>query len=537
MTISAKPKKQNKSKTPQKQTQQQQQKTNTTTKQTDTKQTSTKQTTPQLPSYEPLFSISEVSGANTLGETLTAQQVLEFALLYSECPLNSSEAATVLKNFESIKKEVTSNEYQKMSQQDRGRAVLKLLYRDYLKKYSKDQTKLNTAFLTGEYNCVSSALMYMAAAKAAGLTVRGQKTPEHAFCTVYIEEIGKSSAKKIDVETTNPYGFSPGSKETIENEDNIKRYYVVPKSNYANRLEVSDKVFTTLIGGNLCADYITRNDYIKAIPLGAARMALVQSEKSSAVDSVRREFEILATNYVSLSTPASINKAAAPGQGVTGTAQKMAVTVDWFAGFIKKWGLTTNLQNSMDIALYNLMVLCYQEINYQIASDNYQKCSGYVSKAQKDKCRELVAEIYILDVTNGLDYQHQIPLLAKILTENDDADSLFSSAQVQQKAATYLERAWAEDLNGYIHRKEYEAGYERAVLAAQQLPKSSMIQNAKTSFYSSAIATVHNNFANAANKGDSKTAIKILEDGLKKYPEDPTLKKDLQSYKKSKGIK
>ena len=527
MSASAKPKKQTKSKTTTKQTQQ-------------PKTNPTKQSENQLPSFEPLFSSSQIFGANTLGETLTAQQVLELSLLFSECPLDSPEAATVLKSFESIKKEVTSNDYQKMSQEDRGRAVLKLLYRDYLKQYSKDQTKLNTAFLTGEYNCVSSALMYMAAAKAAGLTVCGQKTPEHAFCTVYIDANGgktnSSTTTKIDVETTNPYGFNPGSKETIENEDKIKRYYVVPKSNYANRLEVSDKVFTTLIGGNLCADYITRNEYVQAMPLGAARIALVQSEKSKAVDSVRKEFEILATNYVSLCTPASISNAAAPGKGVSGSAQKMAVAVDWFAAFIKRWGLTTNLQNSMDIALYNLLVLCYQEINYQIASDSYQKCNGYVSKNQKEKCRELVAEIYILDITNGLDYQHQIPLLAKILTD-DDEGGIFSSAQVQQKAANYLERAWAEDLNDYIRRKDYEAGYERAIVAAQQLPKSSMIQTAKSNFYSNSIATIHNNFATAANKGDSKTAVKILEDGLKKFPEDPTLKKDLQSYKKTKGIK
>ena len=528
MTVSAKPKKQTKSKTTTKQTQQ----SKTTAATTST----TKPAEPQLPSIEPLFSISQIFGVNAFGETLTAQQVLELSILYSECSLNSSEAASVLKSFESIKKEVTGNDYQKMSQEERGRAVLKLLYRDYLKKYNKDQSRLNTAFLTGEYNCVSSALMYMAAAKAAGLTVRGQKTPEHAFCTVYIEGSGKNSTKRIDVETTNPYGFNPGSKETIENEDKIKRYYVVPKSNYANRIEVSDKVFTTLIGGNLCAEYITRNDYIKAIPLGAARMSLVQAEKSNAVDLVRKEFEILATNYVSLNTPASIKNAVTPGNGVSGSAQKMAVTVDWFVGFIKKWGLTANLQSSMDIALHNLLVLCYQEINYQLASDEYNKCSSYVSKSQKEKSRELVAEIYIIDVTNGLDYQHQIPLLAKILTENDD-DGIFSSLQVQQKAENYLERAWAEDLNGYIRRKDYEAGYERAKLAAQQLPKSSMIQNAKTSFYSSAIATVHNSFATAANKGDSKTAIKILEEGLVKYPDDPTLKKDLQSYKKSKGIK
>ena len=142
MTVSAKPKKQTKSKTTTKQTQQSKTTATTTTKPAEN----------QLPSYEPLFSISQIFGTNTLGETLTAQQDFELALLYSECPLDSSEAATALKNFESIKKEVSGNDYQKMSQEDRGRAVLKLLYRDYLKKYNKDQSRLNTAFLTVEYN-------------------------------------------------------------------------------------------------------------------------------------------------------------------------------------------------------------------------------------------------------------------------------------------------------------------------------------------------------------------------------------------------
>ena len=53
---------------------------------------------------------------------------------------------------------------------------IKLLYEDYLTAYNLDQTRTNVALQTGVYNCVSSALLYMAAAKAAGLDVPFQVT-------------------------------------------------------------------------------------------------------------------------------------------------------------------------------------------------------------------------------------------------------------------------------------------------------------------------------------------------------------------------
>ena len=182
------------------------------------------------PSIEPLFSPEDVLvNPNSTGGQLSADEVFKLSLLFSECPLDSSEGMQCLKQFDQLKQKVTSETFLAQPLEDRGRSVLKLLYQDYLTTYDFNQTKTNVALQTGVYNCVSSALLYMVVAKAAGLEVRGQKTSEHAFCTVYIQN------KKIDVETTNPYGFNPGSKETIENEDKIQGYYVVPKKYYSNR--------------------------------------------------------------------------------------------------------------------------------------------------------------------------------------------------------------------------------------------------------------------------------------------------------------
>ena len=174
------------------------------------------------PSIEPLFLLEDVtdSSANEAA-VLSADEIFKFSLMFSECTLDSEEGKLCLEQFEQIKKKVATQEYMNLEPADRGRAVLKLLYQDFLTTYDFNQTKINVALQTGVYNCVSSALLYTAAAKAAGLEVRGQKTSEHAFCTVYIPGTKAGQFTKIDVETTNPYGFNPGSKETIENEDKI----------------------------------------------------------------------------------------------------------------------------------------------------------------------------------------------------------------------------------------------------------------------------------------------------------------------------
>ena len=100
---------------------------------------------------------------------LSADEVFKLSLLFSECPLESPEGQECLAIFEKIKAEVCSSEYMNLDQEARGRAILKLLYRDYLKSYRFNQTRTNVALKTGVYNCVSSEILYMAVAKAVGI--------------------------------------------------------------------------------------------------------------------------------------------------------------------------------------------------------------------------------------------------------------------------------------------------------------------------------------------------------------------------------
>ena len=125
------------------------------------------------PSLEPLFPVTGGS------KNYTADQVFEMGLLFSECQRDSDDWNRCWVQFEAIKEEVSSEEFMSLGEEERGKAILKLLYRDYLAAYKFSQTRIDVAMDKGFYNCVSSAVLYMAAAKA---EVREQRsTPSVLF--------------------------------------------------------------------------------------------------------------------------------------------------------------------------------------------------------------------------------------------------------------------------------------------------------------------------------------------------------------------
>ena len=460
------------------------------------------------PSIEPLFLLEDVtdSSANEAA-VLSADEIFKFSLMFSECTLDSEEGKLCLEQFEQIKKKVTTQEYMNLEPADRGRAVLKLLYQDFLTTYDFNQTKINVALQTGVYNCVSSALLYTAAAKAAGLEVRGQKTSEHAFCTVYIPGTKAGQFTKIDVETTNPYGFNPGSKETIENEDKIQGYYIVPKKYYSNRQEVSDKVFAGLIAGNLCAAYIERDDYNSAVPLGAARYELIRQEQSKPATQVRRDFDVLASNYVNVKAQ---------------DAQAFLEILDWFTTFIDRWGMTDYLQKNMDNSFNNLLVYCFDEKNYELAVLAYEKDQKYLTKNQDAKVADFLTDILVTSkISEDQPAEEQIAVIEELLNENT-----FEPAQ-EKRVLVYLENAWLSILNVCMSERTYGTGYQKSCDALERLPDSVKIKKMQKSFYDNCIAIIHNNFAKQANAGYLDDARRVLEAGMQVFPDDKTLNADM----------
>ena len=351
----------------------------------------------------------------------------------------------------------------------------------------------------------------MAAAKAAGLEVRGQKTPLHAFCSVYIKDKKTGKKHRIDVETTNPYGFNPGSTGTIENEQNMTMYYVVPEAEYSDRQEVSDKIFTGLVANNLCVDYLDNEDYFSAIPLMAAFYNLVINEKSAAQQQIRDDFYGISCTYM-FNYTSDIDSL---------TSTEYAEIIKWFASFIKQWGQNDVMQGNMDSAFNNLLVLCFQEKSYDLADATYKELKSFISPSQLPEIEEMITELFLLTKLDGVEPQKQIEII------NDLLKSGSVTPEQRNRIMIELENVWLAVLTEHMDNYEFRRGYEDSLTAESQIPTSSVLKQVTKVFYTNCIVEIHNNFVIQINKGNYKEARKILEQGISDFPDDETLAQDL----------
>jgi len=133
--------------------------------------------------------------------------------------------------------------------------------------YDYDQARVTEIFDHGTFNCISSALLYVAAARAFALPVRGVITKNHAF----VELDPDGGNQRIDVETTTPRGFGQ----------------VHDAAFYASMLPEWKK---------LGLDPMTYDDYVKReIVPPSVFVARAMNDKRIAVESVRdRLFEAAA---------------------------------------------------------------------------------------------------------------------------------------------------------------------------------------------------------------------------------------------------
>ena len=220
-------------------------------------------------------------------ENLSGSDILLFSILFEGEDLSGEEFEVFQEYYNDllgkVRKGRTENEL------ENAELIMKVMYDNVLSNYSRRQTKLSVMFKTGNYNCVSSSLLFLALAKDCGLDARIQETSVHAFITVYTKD-----GQKFDVETTNPAGVNPGEKKMIsQNSSGSKKYTIVPKTYYSNRVEISDRKAVTLPAKNICAELSDKNEFEKGIPLTASVYEFVTKEKAA----VRKDYDAICANF------------------------------------------------------------------------------------------------------------------------------------------------------------------------------------------------------------------------------------------------
>ncbi len=201
--------------------------------------------------------------------------LVEAALLASGVPAERMEYYTdrLRRAFEPLREKAARLEDPAL----RGEAILPFLHRGLFKTYREDATTVDGLIDTGEYNCVSSAVVYLIAARVLVLDIKGVQTPDHAFCVLAVP------GRDIDVETTNPFGFDPGTSKKFKSSfTKTTRFVYIPPGDYTRRRTITEKELVGLILHNRAVDLQRAGRHLEVLRMAVDRAAAFPGADASA---------------------------------------------------------------------------------------------------------------------------------------------------------------------------------------------------------------------------------------------------------------
>lgn len=335
-----------------------------------------------FPLQEPLFVINVQNENDEDEEIFTGHQIIEYSLKFSLCNEGSENWTLSLEKYSQIKDVCIQNKIMELEPLARAERLNEIMYECCLAKYSFHQTKMDTMFTEGTYNCVSSSLLYLALAQEFGIKARVQETPNHAFITVYIDE------QKIDVETTNPYGFNPGRTKAVgETKSGTQKFAVIPKTYYSNRKEISWREAVSLVGKNLCSNADKKSDYETAVPLSISIYEFIKNKS----DDPRNIMDTIVSNFSSYAGQNKQNEA----------------TLIFLDSFVEKYGASDLLLSNYINLLHNSVVDFCNARNFEEAQNSLEKHKEKISAKNYEKLNHMIIQQKCYEEINSLFDQHK----------------------------------------------------------------------------------------------------------------------------------
>jgi len=156
----------------------------------------------------------------------------------------------------------------------KGELLLKWLHtRHHLRQYSSLQTDLHPILKDGQFNCVSSALLYNILGRRLGLDLKGIEVPDHAFSILY------DGSQHADVETTNKEGFA-ATREALA--DFERQTGFVYTTDHRDRREVDETGLLAMVAYNHGVAFAQEKQFPQALGAYFRAMSL-DRECASAV--------------------------------------------------------------------------------------------------------------------------------------------------------------------------------------------------------------------------------------------------------------
>ena len=142
--------------------------------------------------------------------------------------------------------------------------------------------------------------------------MRAVAARDHAFASFHWGD------ESWDVETTNPYGFDPGSRREFHDQfGKATGFTYVPARNYRDRTAISPLELVSLIIHNRIAEAESRGRYAGAVTLALNRAVLLEGRKDPALSNFftdpRQDLNDRILNYGFPSSTAERRRRAWPG--------------------------------------------------------------------------------------------------------------------------------------------------------------------------------------------------------------------------------
>jgi len=427
-----------------------------------------------------------------------------------ETAVSSMSAASGLERIRNISVDINSSPLFPITGEGRAEFILEYMHKNLLKTYSINQTGIDILLSAGRFNCVSSAVMYMILCKSAGLDVTGVVTRDHAFVSVNI------SGEVIDVETTNLYGFDPGSRREFHDQfGKLTGFTYVPARNYRDRQGISQAELVSLILWNRIVDLESGNRFGEAVSLAVDRTALLHGSK-------------MAINKDSYS-PLFVNP-----------YQSLLDRIFNYGTFLLRAGREEDCLRWAALASPEYPdEKRWQDFAYAAANNRINKFmrSSQLSEAKNflDLHRSLLSQdsyerldVLLLDaeLAVGVNGIRNTADGDKVITAIDEAgksgkisgerSSQLLTAAVQ-KTAAIISAAPGMDWPGAIKYIEN---------AISRFGPNRELDQALRVYQSNRAADFHNRFASAWNRGNYDEAVNILNNGLSEFPGDRRLLAD-----------
>jgi tetratricopeptide (TPR) repeat protein len=385
---------------------------------------------------------------------------------------------------------------------ERGEYILEFMHRRFLRGYAERQTRLDVLADGGRYNCVSSAVLYAVLARAAALELRGVITRDHAFITL------DAGDELIDIETTNSFGFDPGSRREFH--DRFGRatgFAYVPARNYRERNDLSILELVSVILSNRIAEAELSGRFYESPGLALDRAALLSFRERSLESPFFSEPETDLKNRL-MNYGAYLVRQGREEDALAWADAAFNVAPD------------TGLWEEFAFAcLNNLLVKSVRAGKLTEARHLLDENRSRLSNESYAKLDLLVRDAEMVELSAGVRGPEE------------------TGAALNALAASGLEPARLIELREFViltegNRIAAAQGWQAAIgwleEALERYGPSAQITNALRIYRSNRASDLHNGFADLYNKRDYAAAREWIQGALAEFPNNRQLATDLE---------